>query len=266
MLDDARVVAGRKAIATCALGECEQLVEAERAVAADARVRRLAVRVAVEEGRHDRAAELLAQVERHVRDAEPVARLARGDDGLGRTARALRVRAGGIEPEAQRHADRVRQRAQKRNGAVDTAAHRNGRASRLRLRAEDRTERIRERIRRERVARNRSGLEQREPLEPGHVGLDDAVAVDDDANSSPLAVARRVSETLDESRPYQVPDFRPLRAVLERPVPGTGEHKKLGPDLGNLSKQVGTLPPRRRTRVPFMVLLVHHSARTQLPS
>src|SRR5579862_6579919 len=41
--------------------------------------------------------------------------------------------------------------------------------------------------------------------------------------------------------------------------------EEVGPDLGNLSKQVGTLPPRRRTRVPFMVLLVHHSARTRLP-
>ena len=42
MLDDARVVTGGKAIAAGALRELEQLVEAERAVAANARVRRLA--------------------------------------------------------------------------------------------------------------------------------------------------------------------------------------------------------------------------------
>src|SRR5581483_9032688 len=58
MLGDARVVTGGKAVAAGALCEREQLVEAERAVAAYARVRRLASCVAVEERGDDRAAEL----------------------------------------------------------------------------------------------------------------------------------------------------------------------------------------------------------------
>ena len=176
-----------------------------------------------------------------MRDAEPVARLARCDDRLRGAARALRARPSRIEPQTERHADRVRQRAQQRDGAVDAAAHRDGGASRRTLRAEDGTERVRERVDGERLAGHCCGLEQRQsgegPVEPGRIRLDDAVAVDDDANRGPLGVASRVSEAL--------------------------RHEKLGPDLGNLSKQVGTLPPRRRTRVPFMVLLVHHSARTQ---
>src|SRR5438067_7680410 len=99
MLDDARVVTGGKAIATGALCKFEQLVEAERAVAANARVRRLTACVAVDERRDDGAAELLAQVERHVRDAEPVTRLPRRDDRLRRAARAFRARPRRIEPE-----------------------------------------------------------------------------------------------------------------------------------------------------------------------
>src|SRR5437868_11373960 len=99
MLDDARVVTGGKAIATGALCKFEQLVEAERAVAANARVRRLTACVAVDERRDDGAAELLAQVERHVRNAEPVTRLPRRDDRLGRAARAFRARPRRIEPE-----------------------------------------------------------------------------------------------------------------------------------------------------------------------
>jgi hypothetical protein len=83
MLNDPCVVPRGQSIAARTLHEREELVEAERTVAADARVRRLPVRVAVEERRHDRAAELLAQIERHMRDAEPMTRLACSDHGLG---------------------------------------------------------------------------------------------------------------------------------------------------------------------------------------
>ena len=83
----------------------EQLAEAEAPVAADARVRRLAAGVSVDERLDDRAPELLAQIERDVWDAEPMARLASRDHRRRRTAGALRVGALRIEPEPERHAD-----------------------------------------------------------------------------------------------------------------------------------------------------------------
>src|SRR5439155_26928860 len=60
-LDDPRVVAGREALGAGPAREREKLREAEAAVAARARVRRLAARVATHERRHHRAAELVAQ-------------------------------------------------------------------------------------------------------------------------------------------------------------------------------------------------------------
>ena len=256
---------GGEAVAARAIGEGEQLAETERAVAAHARVRRGAVRIPVDERRDDGVAELLAQVERHVRDAETMACLACGDHGLGRAARTLGVGPVGIEPEAKRHADRVRQRAQERDRAVDAAAHRHRRPARLRLGAEDRPERIGERVDRERLAGDRRGLEQRQagerPVEPRCVRLDDAVAVDEEPNRSPLAVAGGVSECFHVHARTRYQTFAPCaRCANGRYL--VRENNRVGPDLGNLSKQVGALPPRRRTRAPFMVLLVHHSART----
>ncbi|MGZ3650249.1 MAG: hypothetical protein ACXWSC_03605, partial [Bdellovibrionota bacterium] len=59
----------------------------------------------------------------------------------------------------------------------------------------------RERVDRERVAADRGGLEQRQPgerpVKPFDVGGDDPVAVDGQAGSRPLAVARGVSERVD---------------------------------------------------------------------
>src|SRR6185312_1915709 len=92
-LDDPRVVAGRQPLGAGALGEREQLGEAEAAVAADARVRRLAGRVAAHERLDHCAAELLAQVERDVRKPSPVTGRAGRQHGLRRAAGALRVRA-----------------------------------------------------------------------------------------------------------------------------------------------------------------------------
>ncbi len=228
VLGDARVVAGREPVAAGARREREQLGEAEAAVAADARVRRLAARVAADERRDDGAAELLAQVERDVRQPEPVAGLARGDHGVGRAARALRVGPLGIEPEAQRDADRVRHRAQQRDGAVDAAAHRDRRAAGTRLGAEHRPERGRERVDRERLAADGRSLEQRqsdEPaVEPFRVRRDDPVAVDGELHRGPVAVARGISEGLDHdvtvtkmrrglAAPPQTPPCRSTRAM-----------------------------------------------------
>ena len=89
VLDDPRVVAGPEPRRPGAAREREQLGEAEAAVAAAARVRRLAARVAPDERIDDRAAELLAQIERHVREPARVTRLARRDHRLGRAAGAL---------------------------------------------------------------------------------------------------------------------------------------------------------------------------------
>jgi hypothetical protein len=109
-----------------------------------------------------------------------------------------------VEPEPQRDADGVRARAKKRDGAVDAAAHRDGHAAGGRSSAKDGTDRVRERIDRERLAADPRRLEERQPcrrpLEPGRVRLDDPVAVDREANERELAAARGVSEDLDHCR------------------------------------------------------------------
>ena len=201
VLVDAGVVTGREPVAACSPGEREQLGEAKGAVAADAWVRRLAARVPADERRHDRAAELLAQIERHMRQPEPMARLTCCDHRLGGTAGALRIGAFRVEPEAKRHADRLRCGAQERNRAVDASAHRDCGPPRARLGAEDRPERVRERVARKGVAADRGRFEQGQPLErtlePGRIRLDDAIVVDEQANRRPFAAARRVSEGLD---------------------------------------------------------------------
>ena len=80
-LDDAGVVAGPESVRPGPRREGDERVEAERAVAAAARVGGLTLRVPVDEGRDDGRAELLAQVERDVRQTELVTGLARGHDG-----------------------------------------------------------------------------------------------------------------------------------------------------------------------------------------
>src|SRR5579884_1881385 len=69
-LDDARVVPGGEPPGSGAPREGEQLGEAEAAVAARARVWRPPARIATDERRDDGAAELLAQVEGHVRHVQ----------------------------------------------------------------------------------------------------------------------------------------------------------------------------------------------------
>ena len=91
-LDDARVVARGEAFGTGALGEREQLGEAEAAVAADARVRRLPTLVPPNKRVDDCAPKLLAQVERHMRHPERVAGRTGSQHRIRRTACALGVR------------------------------------------------------------------------------------------------------------------------------------------------------------------------------
>ena len=99
-LDEAGVVAGGEPPGARAPRERDQLAEAERAVAAGARVWRLTAGVPGDEGPHDRLAKPLAEIERHVRQTSVVAGPTRGYDALARAAGAARVGAGRILPEA----------------------------------------------------------------------------------------------------------------------------------------------------------------------
>ena len=138
-----------------------------------------------------------------MRKAEGVACLARRDDGLRRAARALRVRRGGIDPEPQRDAYRSRPRAQQRDGAVDTAAHRHRYAIGIGRRPKELAERIGKRIGRERLAGHRRRLQQRQAcewaLQPFRVGVNDPVSIDGEPNKRDVAVPRRIPDDLNHS-------------------------------------------------------------------
>jgi hypothetical protein len=180
--------------------EREQLGEAKASVAAHAWIRRLAAGVPADEGLDHRTAEPLAQIERHVWDAQAVTGLARGDHGLGRAARALRVRPLRIGPEAKRHSDRVRPCTEQRDGGVDPAAHRDRDAAGRARRPEDRAERIRERVDGERLAADGGRLQEGQApklgLEAVGVRVDDPVAVDTQPDERPAPAARRISAYL----------------------------------------------------------------------
>ena len=200
-LDDPRVVPRPQHVAPGARGEGHELVEPEAPVAAHARVGREAGGVPVDERLHDRRAEPFAEVERGVRQPEPVARLARGDHGCGRAADALGARPRRVEPQAQRHPDRVRRRPEQRDGAVDAAAHGDRNPAGVGSGREDRADRIRERVRGEDVARHRRGLEEGEPgeraLEARSVSVDDPVAVDEQPHEAVLVAAGGIADQLE---------------------------------------------------------------------
>ena len=90
VFDDPRVVAGCEPRSSGAAREREQLRKAETPVAARTGIRRLAPRVPLDERTDDCKAEGFTCVERDVRDAACVTRLARGDHRLGRAAGTLR--------------------------------------------------------------------------------------------------------------------------------------------------------------------------------
>ena len=204
-LDDPRVVAGRKPRRADAVGEGDELVEAEAAVATHARVRRRAGRVTGDEGLDDRAAELLAQVESDVREPARVAGRARLDHGRGRAAGALGVAAVRIDPEPERDADRGRGPASSRATALSTPPLiATATRSRVGCGRDDRPDRVRERVDRERLAADRRRLEQRQArevaVEARRVRTDDSLAVDPQANRCPLVAACRIAEESSCSR------------------------------------------------------------------
>ena len=75
-----------------------------------------------------------------------------------------------------------------------------------------RADRVRERVGRERVAADRSCLEQGQagelPVEPGRVGADDPLPVDPEPNGGPVPAARGVSEELDHAASVASPLVR----------------------------------------------------------
>jgi hypothetical protein len=129
-----------------------------------------------------------------------VAGLPGRQDRLGRAAGALGIGAVRVEPQAERDADRLRPRAQERNGAVDAAAHGHGDPGRTYGRLQDRTQRVRERVHGERLARDRRRLEQgqtaQRAVEPVRVGVDNAVPLNRQPDDRPGTGARRVSDDL----------------------------------------------------------------------
>ena len=124
-LDDPRVVARPELRGACALGEREQLVEPEAAVATAARVRRLAARVRGDERVDDCAAELLAEVERHVRQARARGRSRAPRSRLPASSRRAPSRApSGSSQSRSVTPIALRAGAEERDRAVDAAAHR----------------------------------------------------------------------------------------------------------------------------------------------
>ena len=114
---------------------------------------------------------------------EPMAGLAGGDHRIGRAAGSLGARAGRVEPQAERDADRVRSGAQERDCAVDAAAHRDRDPAWTAGGREDRRNRVCERVGGESLAGDAGGLDQGQaverPLEARSVGLDDPIPVDE---------------------------------------------------------------------------------------
>ena len=124
---------GCERLAAEAAGELEHRIEAHIAVAAHARVRRLAGGVAGEPGVDDTGAEVGAQIDREVRQSESMRERARAAHSSRRAAAGLAVVLR-VRPQLERHRDRLRALAreqQRSDRAVDAAAHRDERARRL---------------------------------------------------------------------------------------------------------------------------------------
>jgi hypothetical protein len=164
-------VSGREPPGAERLGGGQHRVEADEAVAANARVRRPAGGVLGDEVVDDRGAEAGAHVERHVRDPHPVGERARSRDGLRGAAAPLAV-VRGVRPQLERHANDLVaavERDLRRRRAVDAAAHRDQRPARRGLRrgrrvADRRAERAVERVGREHGGVLRDGRQPAELL------------------------------------------------------------------------------------------------------
>ena len=144
--------------------------------------------------------ELLAQVERDVREPALVTRSPRRCDRGRRAARALGVGRSRVVPEPERHPDRVRPGADERDGAVDAAAHRDGDAPGTRCRRKRRAKGGRECLDRERIAADCGRLDERQAFERSvearRIGSDDRLVVDlqpDGRPASPRVASPKTS-------------------------------------------------------------------------
>ena len=269
-LDDARVVAGREPGGAGAPREREQLAEAEAAVAARctgsaSRRARSRARTASTTARRN------SSRRSSVTCGSPSAwQVARAGEHRAR-ASSTRARRPGPSGSSQRRSvtpTACGPGAQQRDGAVDAAAHRDRDARRVGRGAEDRAERVRERVDRERLAADRRRLEQRQParasrVEPGRVRLDDPVAVDAQPDERP---ARRRARSLRRPRssrqatverrrapgapvvPHPAVVSRPMRTWRARWVPcGPSTRYAPRPDAGSLSYGVGSTLRREHT-------------------
>ena len=137
-----------------------------------------------------------------MRQAECVAGLARSDHGVEGAARAL-----GARPAGSSHRRRVTPTAsappRQRHGAVDTAAHRDGDPAGRPRGAEDGTERVGDGVCGQRLAGDSRRLEKcqadERPRHPWRVGLDDPLAVHDEARDGVRLATGRVADPLRPS-------------------------------------------------------------------
>jgi hypothetical protein len=218
-----------------------------------------------------------------------VTRGARGKDGIGRAAGTLRVGPVRIEPEPQSDADRIRQRLEQRDCAVDTAAHRNGNAPGHPRGTKNGPDRVSERIDCERLPTNGSSLQQsqanKRTIEPESLRLDNAFAVNLKPNKREFVTTRRVTNELNHELRLAAMSASAGFAGARHPEPkeeathSTGAKSswpgEAGPDFAtygltlpcpapavNLDSQVGALPAsgrsRHRTQAPLASLLVLH--------
>jgi hypothetical protein len=201
MLDDPCVVPGRERVRARAVREREQPGEAKTAVAVDARIRRLTAFVAAHKRLNDRAAKLLAQVERHMGHTERVTGGACSKDGIRGAAGTFRIGPIGIKPKPQSDADRIGERLEQCDSRVDTPTHRNRNPSNRSRSPKGRPNRVSKRIDSERLPTNRSSLEQSQPnnrtIEPGSISLDNALAVKNEPHERKVSAPRRITNELN---------------------------------------------------------------------
>ncbi len=200
-LRQAGVVAGRELLRPQPLAEFQHRVEPHVAVAADARIGSLAVRVAGDERFDDAGPELVAQVDREVREAHRMRQRPRLGDGRRRAAAALRVVLG-VRPQLERDRDRIALGGDQvgGDGAVDAAAHRDqrpaaGRLSEIPASADRGPERARQRVGRQlgrvQLAWAEAAELSGDLLWPDQGRLEDARAADERHRGAPSALLLR---------------------------------------------------------------------------
>ena len=250
MLRDARVVAGREPVAAGAAREREQLREAEAAVAADARVRRLAARIAA----HERRRRPRGGTPRAGRASRAEARAdgtsrARRSPPPASSTRARRPGPSGSSHKPQRHADRARGR-------------RGGARPRCRRRRSSRPLSARRPARRGRPAPSAFASASTASVSPPTAAASSSVRPGEVARSSPGASASTIrSPSTSRRTAAHSPSARRVSEALDHAAHGSDEtgglaappHEStlpIGPNYVNLANQVGAAPVARQKPRP----------------